>query len=241
MTHLVCFSHHKGASRLFRFQIFEPLARHLRLRKLRYEAQSGAFVFRETEMLELHNVLFHELTHGAPHVVMLGNAGPRVVRALTSATADFRGVHALRDPRQIFVSSYFHHLEGHDIHWPGFYWEKLAEDRPILQKLSREDGLLYELDNISADILSQLVAWEPDERIMEVRVEDLTASPAAVTDALLTFLGITDRPALDVRNETSNPESQDWRRAFTPKIKNLFKDRYGELLIRLGYETGLDW
>lgn len=33
----------------------------------------------------------------------------------------------------------------------------------------------------------------------------------------------------------------DWRNYFTPQVAAAFKDRYGDLLIGLGYETSLDW
>jgi hypothetical protein len=241
MTHLVCFSHHKGASRLFRFQIFEPLAQHLNRPAIRYEAVSNFFVFRETQNLELHNVRFDLLAGREPSVVMLGNAGPRVVRALKAATKDFRGIHAVRDPRQIFVSGYYHHKEGHDILWPGFYWEKLAEDRPHLLRLGVEDGLLYELDNIGADVLSQLAGWEDDERVMQVRVEDLAAAPQKVIAEVVEFLGVADAGMINTRNESANPESQNWREVFSPRVKQAFKERHNDLLIRYGYEKDANW
>jgi hypothetical protein len=241
MTHLICFSHHKGASRLFRFQIFEPLAKRLGREQVRYEALSKLFVFRETQALELYNIRFDLLARSEPSVVMLGNAGPRVVRALKTATSDFRGVHAVRDPRQIFVSGYYHHREGHDILWPGFYWEKLAEDRPQLQRLNLEDGLLYELDNISADVLGQLRGWEDDERVLQVKVEDLAARPEQVLGDVLKFLRVEDGGPLDARNESANPDSQDWRAVFTPRVKKAFKERFNDLLVRYGYEKDASW
>ncbi len=33
----------------------------------------------------------------------------------------------------------------------------------------------------------------------------------------------------------------DWKNYFTPKVSAAFKDRYGEMLIKLGYEANLDW
>lgn len=236
MTHLVCFAHHKGASRLFRFQVFQPLAEALGRKVIRYEALTPFFVFRETEALELHNVRFDKIAASSNAVIIFGNSGPRVVRAMKTASSDFRGIHVLRDPRQMFVSGYFHHLEGHDILWPGFYWEKLAEDRPRLQRLDLEQGLLYELENISADVLGQLEAWEDDERILNVRVEDLVRDPPATLARMLAFLGVEGDPRIDLRNLTANPDSRDWRTVFTPRVTAAFKERFGNLLIRYGYE-----
>ena len=33
----------------------------------------------------------------------------------------------------------------------------------------------------------------------------------------------------------------DWKTYFFPELRSRFKGRYGELLIKLGYETSLDW
>lgn len=33
----------------------------------------------------------------------------------------------------------------------------------------------------------------------------------------------------------------DWRNYFTPHVKNAFKERYGEIVIQLGYEKSQEW
>jgi hypothetical protein len=38
-----------------------------------------------------------------------------------------------------------------------------------------------------------------------------------------------------------NGKSGDWRVHFTPRVIDAFKNQYGELLIKLGYETSNDW
>lgn len=45
----------------------------------------------------------------------------------------------------------------------------------------------------------------------------------------------------DVKSHFRKGVAGDWRNHFTPKIERAFKDRYGELLVRLGYESNLDW
>lgn len=241
MTQLVCFSHHKGASRLFRFQIFQPLAESLGREVIRYQALNRLLVFGQTELLELHSMPYDQISTSPNAVIIFGNAGPRVVRAMKTASSDFKGVHVVRDPRQMLISAYFHHRAGHDIIWPGFYWEKLAEDRPVLERLNQEDGILYELDNISADVLGQMAAWEADERILEMRLEDVERDAASSVRSLLKFLGIEGDHGIDVTNATANPDSKKWSDAFTPRIKSAFKNRFGDLLLRYGYEKDNDW
>jgi hypothetical protein len=45
----------------------------------------------------------------------------------------------------------------------------------------------------------------------------------------------------DVRSHYRKGVLGDWVNHFTPKHRRVFKERYGELLVRLGYEMGPDW
>jgi lipopolysaccharide transport system ATP-binding protein len=45
----------------------------------------------------------------------------------------------------------------------------------------------------------------------------------------------------DVRHHYRKGVAGDWRNYFTSRVTAEFKARYGDLLIRLGYESSLDW
>src|SRR5581483_5242515 len=45
----------------------------------------------------------------------------------------------------------------------------------------------------------------------------------------------------DVRSHYRKGVLGDWVNHFTPRHRRAFKERYGELLVHLGYETGMDW
>lgn len=45
----------------------------------------------------------------------------------------------------------------------------------------------------------------------------------------------------NVRHHYRKGVAGDWRNHFTPRITAAFKERYGDLLVQLGYETDLDW
>jgi hypothetical protein len=47
--------------------------------------------------------------------------------------------------------------------------------------------------------------------------------------------------AEDPRHHYRKGVAGDWRNYFTPRVTAAFKDRYGDLLVTLGYETSLDW
>jgi hypothetical protein len=45
----------------------------------------------------------------------------------------------------------------------------------------------------------------------------------------------------DTKSHFRKGVAGDWQNAFTPPVKQRFKDLYGNLLIQLGYEKSLDW
>ena len=115
--------------------------------------------------------------------------------AYTNARADdlaglppFRGFHVVRDPRDVIVSGYFSHRNTH----PTDGWPELAEHRARLRRVSKEEGLVLEMD-FSAERLGQMGAWNYAlPHVMEWKMEDLTADPVAGFLAIFDFLGLLD-------------------------------------------------
>ncbi len=84
-----------------------------------------------------------------------------------------RGVHLIRDPRDILVSAYFSHRNSH----PTEGWPELVEHRKCLRAVSQEDGLLLEMD-FSAPDLEDMATWHyQDERVLELKFEQLISDP----------------------------------------------------------------
>jgi hypothetical protein len=175
---------------------------------------------------------------------------------------DARGVHIVRDPRDTLVSMYFSHRSSHALNH-----EEIARDRAALASLDTSDGLDYLLreSGFFRRITRELEAWNPSARgYHETTFERLTADPMAEFAAILDSLGLTiERSALEAilernRFETlrrewalRNPDAKtnhyrqgragDWRSHLAGDVKERFRARYGPLLIKLGYETSLDW
>ncbi|MEL6361285.1 MAG: hypothetical protein AAFR21_09365 [Pseudomonadota bacterium] len=244
-SHIVFFGHHKCGSRFFRQTVLRPLAQANGYETQAYHINEPMFEFETAHDLDLYHVDFEKFAASERAVLMLANSGKPVVDRLNRLGLDYVGIHVLRDPRQFFVSSYFHHLDGHIIVRPDqWIWRKLEKDRPILESLSLEDGLLYELDNITKDVIdNQLRPWRPAPNILEIRLEEFNPDPLTGQQNLAhlaEFCGFTDRAEIDLSKTFSNPAApSDWRRVLTTKVLEAFNERYGDLVAQLGYDLSL--
>lgn len=241
---LIFFGHHKCASRYFRADVFAPICRALGYDLQAYAITSPPFRFRLCHELDLYNIDFESFAAAPRTALNLSNAGAPVVARVRALGVGYRGLHVIRDPRQILVSNYFHHLRGHNtVGSQGWVWEKLIEDRANLERLSFEDGLLYELGNITRDVLeNQIFAWRPEAQTLDVRLEDFARDPQSGLERIAVFLGLNEaRAPSGNAARFANPESRPWRECLPDRVKSAFKKRYGEALIRIGYEANCDW
>ena len=108
-----------------------------------------------------------------------------------------RGFHVVRDPRDIVVSSYFSHRYSH----PTDGWPELVEFRKVLEKLPKDEGLLENMkftaklpiDGWTTDLFETLKAWDyKSPNILELRFEDIVASPYQSFLTIFEFLGLID-------------------------------------------------
>lgn len=100
----------------------------------------------------------------------------------------YKAFHVVRDPRDIVVSAYFSHL--HSLKAPT--WNELNDLRDNLQKLSKEEGLFYELDYLREQF-EEMAAWDYEQdHILELKMEDLSADPLGMFERILKFLDMFD-------------------------------------------------
>jgi len=229
---------------------------------------------------------------------MLSYANPDL--AIVQTLGDFVGFHIIRDPRDMLVSAYFSHLYSH----PTDKWPELTAYRAELQTLSKDDGLLWEMEYLGREF-ERLYEWDyAQENVLELKMEDVIANPydqmvraflfinaAAENTRLRTKL--LDAVARTIRNgrlgylhrtlssvvpnyllpkipievllmyiyeqrfsemargrvqgiEDASSHyrkgvSGDWANHFKPQHKEYFKKNYNDILLKLGYESMLDW
>ncbi|WP_436516315.1 sulfotransferase domain-containing protein [Ekhidna sp. To15] len=83
-----------------------------------------------------------------------------------------RAFHVIRDPRDIVVSSYFSHLVSHktDI------WKDLLSHREQLKNLSKEEGLIFEIEDCRKQQFIDMANWNYNQpQILELKFEDFFA------------------------------------------------------------------
>ncbi|MCC5997012.1 MAG: FkbM family methyltransferase [Oceanicaulis sp.] len=239
----VFFGHHKCGSRFFRNEVFGRIAESTGARVRQYKIDNPPHHYSRLDDLDLPNIDFSGLGENGRDVVLFANATQRSLDKIRrTAGDDWRGLRIIRDPRQVLISDYFHHKGGHDTELNGWVWDQLKQDKPILNELSKEDGILYELDNISKHVIEDLIlAPFDDERVLTLRLEDFAADPKGQLARIAAFMKVPDVAGLDFGKTGANPESGPWRNHFTSEIRERFKERYGQALIDLGYEEDMDW
>lgn len=180
--------------------------------------------------------------------------------ALEHCPHPWRVFHVRRDPRDALVSGYYSNAYSHVSN------PVIDRRRPYLLAHSREDGLLWLMEQRHADaieiLLSHLGRGVADG-CLSVEFADLIARPQACIQALLDFadLRIPERTLRDLVEARSferlsggrTPGQEDilnhyrkgvvgdWTTHFTPRVKEAYKERFGKALVELGYERSLVW
>jgi hypothetical protein len=147
--------------------------------------------------------------------------------------------------------------------WKAAYLASLGKrsyQQNLLQRSQRE-GLLFEMDHYGAWTIESMMSWDyGNTRIAEVRFEAAMSDYDGTFRALFERFGfsarqvqwalrliaaedlsrMTDRQLSANRHITSRQTTR-WRAYFDDCLKRAFKERFGDALVRLGYETSEDW
>jgi hypothetical protein len=174
---LAYFGHHKAGSSSI-ISILDDVCDEICLRRSGY--QNGAYDVQKTPGYDLKKFVEENKVDFASY----RNADYDHVKNLTN----YRGFHVIRDPRDILVSAYFSHLYSHTTK----NWGDLIAHREELQKLSKEEGLLAEMEFSSVNF-EKMYNWNYSlPNVLELKMEDLFQDSQTQFAKIFDFLGILE-------------------------------------------------
>lgn len=197
---------------------------------------------------------------------------------------DFIGIHIIRDPRELIASGYLYHLRTKE-EWCNKKPSDLEEDfkfpmiptflahtskeiqkeyideldgksyKSVLQELSIDDGIIFEMDHYSGWTLDCMQTWNyNDSKIYEVKFEDIMDDFDTSFINIFKKLGFNqtlllqciqiaqkedvkkmDIDIINKNNHISKDGYQKWQKYFNNNLKQTFIKRYPTLLSDLGY------
>lgn len=165
----------------------------------------------------------------------------------TLETLRYKKLFMIRDPRDTLISEvrYVTKLPNH----PMYKW---YIDEPLEKQLERRlTGQCFGGGNSYAAEIIRYIGWM--EHATVIRFEDLIDSEGRSSEVQRIYRDLEvelSREALDhilshmvsSASPTFNKgTSGGWRSVFTDELKDVFKTCAGDLLVRLGYESDMDW
>ena len=176
---------------------------------------------------------------------------------IASTNLSYRKFLVIRDLRDVLISLYFSLKISHPLQI-----EKHRKRRQFLQGVSEACGLIYLMDEVLDWHKEFQLSWLNDENLLFLKYENLLAREYAIFGQIMkycqidvdwqylhkivaynSFEAITGRKRgqEDVRAHQRKGIVGDWRNHFSKQVKDEFKKRFGEVLIKTGYENDLMW
>ncbi|WP_374765108.1 sulfotransferase domain-containing protein [Yunchengibacter salinarum] len=246
-------THHKAGTQWLR----TVFANFCRQRKIfffdltRYARQAG---LPEDSLVPLCDYLARE---GVGPVCLFDDHSRIVAAALNRSEVfsnQFRGLHMVRDPRDIVISGARYHLKSDEqwLHAPQSDFDGQTYRQKLESFETFSGQVLFEADHAAGSTAQDMAAFPESDRVMTLRYEDM------VEDRKLTrfreafrFLELPEkaRPVFDeivrrhslfgeavVRGEhVSNGRPRQWQQALDAETAQALHDRYAGLLFRYGY------
>lgn len=171
---------------------------------------------------------------------------------------DLRGVHIIRDPRDVILSATHYHARSSEpwLHEANASFGGLSYQQKLQSLPDLTSRLIFEMENSSKWTIRAMAEWKFDDpRFFELRYEELIEDrELAIFSRAFTHLGATGddlKAALKAAFENSlfsgkvvnathvrSGRPQQWRSEFTEEALEKFNAAFGEMVERLGYGEG---
>jgi len=173
-----------------------------------------------------------------------------------SQTNPFINFVIIRDLRDTLVSLFFSMKVSHVI-----LTSEFANIRNMFQSLGQEEGLVHVMNKYLIYEAKTQLSWI-NSGDMILKYEDLIANEHRVFKQIIkhcqsgishqklneiisynSFKAVTGREPgqEDISRHQRKGIAGDWKNYFSDPLKNAFKKRYGDVLIKTGYEKNLNW
>ncbi len=173
----------------------------------------------------------------------------------------YRGLHLIRDPRDIIVSGCFYHQRSSE-EWLHLPMERLGGKTycdSITSLPSLDEKLLFEMGFSAKTTITDMLKWDYfNKSFYEVKYETIiNDTDFSVFHEIFQFLGfpghvlhhlyhITRNNSLIIGQPTKSSHIRSgkpgqWKEFFKPIHKERFLELFGDALIQLGYEKNNDW
>jgi hypothetical protein len=178
----------------------------------------------------------------------------------------YRGFHVVRDPRDIVVSAYFSHKYSHRIGWLSQEYrdqlKNLGDEEGLLLEMERrapqfQDLAEWDYDNPDVlELRAEEITRNPIREFgrvlafLGVLAEDESSSGRLSLSGLTEILEKHSFSAKtggrvpgeeNVHSHYRKGVGGDWVNHFRPAHVSYFKEKYNDLLLRLGYEQDPNW
>lgn len=173
----------------------------------------------------------------------------------------YRGIHLIRDPRDVIISGCFYHRKSTEpwLHRSRKDLQGLTYHQKINSYENIDDQIIFEMGMAGRNNIRDMLNWDYSrscffELKYENLIEDIDLTlfhelfvflgfPGSVIPSLLAiaynkslFSGQHSK-SIHIRSGTVN----QWKKYFKPIHKDRFLELYGDTLIRLGYEKDDNW
>ncbi len=179
-------------------------------------------------------------------------------------TEDQKFFVVIRDLRDSAVSWYFSIKHSHKPINLKDADDLMQSYRQRFNESSVEDGIRIVIEERLEPFANIQETWlgQPEAARLMVRYEDLIADEHATFNRIFDYAGLEPDPqrrseavaAESFQKRTGRKPGEervdahhrkgiagDWQNHFTPELTQLFKDRFGQILIDAGYETDTNW
>jgi len=180
---------------------------------------------------------------------------------LKALGAPFRGIHMIRDPRDVVISGCFYHQRSKEawLHQPMEELGGMTYQEKINTYSDVDDQLLFEMENSARITIRDMLAWDYDRpEFRELKYEELIQDhDLGLFHEVFTFLGFPGSviPSLlaisfnkslfsgrvKKSSHLRSGKAREWKGKLKPIHKERFVELFGDGLVKLGYENDNSW